>query len=48
MGSPTHRQDECEKDAPARAGAGRLLFAHRFSLWNRDGLGDKWLSAVVL
>ena len=48
MGSPTHRQDECEKDAPARAAAGRLFFAHRFSLWTRDGVGDNCLSAVVL
>ncbi len=48
MGSAADRQDECEKDASASGGAGRLLFAHRFSLWNRDGVGDKWLSAVVL
>lgn len=48
MGSPTQRQDEYKKGASASVGAGRLLFAHRFSLWNRDGVGDKWLSAVVL
>ena len=44
MGSPTHRQDECEKDASARAGAGRLWFAHRCSLWERDGVADNCLS----
>ena len=48
MRSAADRKDEREKDAPASGGAGRLLFAHRFSLWTRDGVRDNCLSAVVL
>lgn len=48
MGDSGNRQDACEEDASAWAGAGRLLCAHRFSLWNRDGEGDNHRCAVVL